>query len=74
MGGSWKIKLENEKLGRQYEELQEEYKKESNRAAFLRSIAWKVAEANKILQKHLNKNNSRIQEYEAQAEGKSLPR
>jgi len=48
-----KMKFENEKWLRKYEELKEEYTKESSRASSLHYIAWKTTEDNKILKMNL---------------------
>jgi hypothetical protein len=48
-----KLKFENEKLRRKYEELREEFTKESSRASSLHYIAWKTTEDNKALKMNL---------------------
>ena len=58
-----KLKFENEKLRRKYEELKEEYNKESSRAASLHQIAWKITEDNKTLKTKVEKAKTEIKEF-----------
>lgn len=58
-----KLKFENEKLRRKYEELKEEYNKESSRAASLHQIAWKMTEGTKTLKMKVEEAETQIKEF-----------
>jgi len=57
-----KLKFEKEELCRQYEELREEYTKESSRASTLHQIAWKLTENNKTLKMKVEEAKTQIKE------------